>query len=213
MPGPTNRLKLTGAALIIAGILFVLYPALRPFSDEASMQGAAAFASTDWLVSHMIAMVAFTLLGVGFLGVLGGLRGTEQEGIAFWSVVLGIVGLGLTMPFYGGEAYGLNAIGREAMARQSADLLSLASSVRSGAGLFMFLIGLLVLAISGVLVATALRKSDRYSQWTGMPLAIGLLLFIPQFFGSQPIRVAHGLLVAVGCVWIGVSLWRTDREP
>lgn len=36
-----------------SSLLFLLYPAIRPFSDETSVQGAAAFASTAWMVVHM----------------------------------------------------------------------------------------------------------------------------------------------------------------
>jgi hypothetical protein len=38
--------RLLAVSLAVAGILFVLYPLLRPFSDESSLQGAQAFAST-----------------------------------------------------------------------------------------------------------------------------------------------------------------------
>jgi hypothetical protein len=40
----------------LAGILFVLYSALRPFSDEMSLQGARAFASSQWVVAHVLAI-------------------------------------------------------------------------------------------------------------------------------------------------------------
>lgn len=40
---------------------------------------------------------------------------------------------------------------------------------------------------------------------------LGFALYIPQFFTSPPIRMAHGLLVAVGCVWLAVSIWQAQR--
>jgi hypothetical protein len=212
MSDRSYRHKLSGAGLVIAGILFVLYPAIRPFSDETSLQGAAAFACTDWLVAHMLAMVAFTLLPLGFHGVFGTLRQTREENAGYWGFVLCLVGAGLTLPFYGGEAYGLHAIGQEALAQQNAELLTMAAVVRSGPGLFMFLIGLLTLAASGIVVATALWKSRQYSKWSGIPLAVGLSLYIPQFFGTQPLRVVHGLLMTTGCIWIAVALWREGRD-
>ena len=43
----TARVRLTSACFTVAGLLFVLYPAIRPFSDEKSLQGTAAFGSTD----------------------------------------------------------------------------------------------------------------------------------------------------------------------
>jgi hypothetical protein len=38
------RVRLGAAAFAIAAVLFVLYPAIRPFSDETTLQGAAASA-------------------------------------------------------------------------------------------------------------------------------------------------------------------------
>jgi hypothetical protein len=105
------RIRLSAASLVVAGVFFVLYPALRPFSDEASLQGAAAFSSPRWLMAHMLAMVAFTLLPVGMLGLHRSLEKTAAERSGFWALMLTMVGIGLTLPFYGGEAYGLHAIG------------------------------------------------------------------------------------------------------
>jgi hypothetical protein len=192
--------RLSAAALIIAGFLFILYPVMRPFSDEVSLQGAAAFASPNWLAAHMLAMVAFTLLPLGLLGLHNMLQETAVERLDFWAVVLSWIGIGLTLPYYGGEAYGLHAIGLEALRRQSADLMSLADVVRSGPGLVMFAAGLLLLATAAITAAVAVWRSDKLPRWSGVPFAIGFALYIPQFYGPQSLRVAHGLLVAIGCV-------------
>jgi hypothetical protein len=48
-------------------MLFVLYPAIRPFSDETSLQGAEAFASNAWIVAHVLAVLGFILLSLGVL--------------------------------------------------------------------------------------------------------------------------------------------------
>jgi len=45
-----------------------------------------------------------------------------------------------------------------------------------------------------------LRDEDKYQ---------GFVLYIPQFYVNQPIRVAHGLLVAVGCLWLAAGIWRS----
>lgn len=201
------RIRFRALAFVVAGILFVLYPAIRPFSDEASMQGAAAFASTAWLVAHTLAIIAFTLLPLGLLGVQTTLEETAAKSLGYWSVVLSVMGVGLTLPFYGGETSGLHAIGQEALRQQTAALLSLAGVVRSGAGLVIFLIGLLLLAAAASVVAMAIWRSGRYAKWSGIPFAVGIALYIPQFFGTQPLRVAHGVLVALGCLWIAAGLW------
>ncbi|MGG3448562.1 hypothetical protein [Domibacillus aminovorans] len=214
MPFPTKVLHiyLSATSLVISGILFVLYPALRPFSDETSMEGATAFASTEWLVAHMLAIVAFTLLPLGLLGLHNSLQGTARNSLTNWAFVLCLVGIGLVLPFYGGETFGLHAIGQEAIRQQSAELVSLANIVRSGAGLVMFLIGLLLLGIATILFAIAIWRSGKYPKWSGLPFAFGMCLYIPQFFVGQPLRVVHGLLVAIGCIWIAIDLWKSSNQ-
>lgn len=207
----SSRLHLSAIALAISGIFFLLYPALRPFSDEITLQGAAAFASPYWLLAHMLAMVAFAFLPIGLLGLYSTLQDTTVERFGYWALVLSMIGVGFTLPFYGGEANGLHAIGQEALRQQNADILSLAGVIRSGPGLYMFLAGLSLLGIATIVVAVALWGSGKYQKWSGVPLAAGFALYIPQFFSNQPLRVAHGLLVAAGCVWIAVLLWRQSK--
>jgi len=203
-----TRVRLGAIALGLAGILFILYPAIRPFSDEKSWLGAQAFASSAWIVAHVLAILAFILLGLGVLGLYIALRATPVERLAFWALVVTWAAVGLTLPFYGAEAFGLHAIGQQALAEHRAALLSLAGDVRSGPGLYLFLTGLLLVAAGAVMVALAIWKSRTMPRWSGIPLAIGFALFIPQFFGSQPIRVLHGVLVAAACLWVATGMWQ-----
>lgn len=205
------NLRVSAISLGISGILFVLYPVIRPFSDEVSLEGAEAFASTEWLVAHILAIVAFTLLPLGFLGFYHSLQDTTLKPLMYSALVLCFVSIGLILPFYGGETYGLHAIGLEAITQQTADLVSIANVVRSGTGLVMFLIGLLLLATASILVAITIWRSGRYQKWSGIPFSLGMALYIPQFFGGQPLRVAHGLLVTLGCFWLAVDLWRQSK--
>ncbi len=211
-----TRAKLGAISLAISGILFTLYPAIRPFSSEKGLDGAAAFGSSHWIVAHMLAMVGFTLLALGLVGWHSLLQDTPLEGSAFRAYVVSLAAIGLTLPFYGGEAYGLHAIGQTALQQNNGSLVDMASVVRGGAGLVMFLVGLLLLAVGAIMVARVIWKSDRFSKWTGIPFAVAFALYIPQFFGTQPLRVVHGLLVAAGCALIALGMWRqsetTERE-
>lgn len=212
VPAQVLQMRISASSLVISGILFILYPMIRPFSDETSLQGAIAFASTNWLVAHILAIVAFTLLPLGLLGLHNSLQGTALNSLSYWAVVLCLIGVGLTLPFYGGESFGLHAIGQEAIRQQDANLVGLSTTVRSGTGLVMFLIGLLLLTIAAVLLAIAIWWSESYFKWSGILFALGMGLYIPQFFGDQPLRVAHGILVAIGCFCIGVGLWRQGNR-
>jgi hypothetical protein len=207
-----SRIRLGAAAIGVAGILFVLYPAIRPFSDEESLQGAAAFGSTAWIVAHILAMAGFTLLTIGLLGLNIALQDSPSERLSFRALVVGLLGVGMTLPFYGGEAFGLHAIGQEALGQHRAALVGLAAVIRGEPQLAMFMAGLLLIAVSAIMVATAIWKSGTLAKWSGIPFALAFALYIPQFFGTQQIRVLHGLLVTLGCLWIASSLWRQTSK-
>lgn len=207
-----SRVRLGAGALAVAGILFVLYPAIRPFSDEVSLQGAAAFGSTAWIVAHMLAMGGFTLLTVGLVGLHNALQDGSSERLSFRALVVGLLGVGLTLPFYGGEAFGLHAIGQEALRQRSAALVSLATVMRGEPQLTMFTAGLLLIGVSAIMIATAIWKSHSLPKGSGIPFAFAFALYVPQFFGTQPIRVAHGLLVTAGCLWIAIALWLRSNK-
>jgi hypothetical protein len=202
----TTRLRLTSACFALAGLLFVLYPLLRPFSDETTLQGAAAFGSNAWIVAHSMAIVAFILLVLGVFGVYLLLQRTDRERWALIALVLCWIGVGLTLPFYGAEVFGLHAIGQAALKENDASLVSLAADVRGDPGIWFIITGLVLLGAGVVVFAVAVGGSGVFQKWSGVPLAIGFGLYLPQFMWAQPLRVAHGLLIAVGCLIIAWKL-------
>jgi hypothetical protein len=206
----TARVRLGALALAVAGVLFVLYPAIRPYSDEMSLQGAAAFASNAWIVAHVLAMLGFVLVGLGLLALYRTLRDTPAEGLALLTLVASWIGIGLTLPYYGAEAFGLHALGQEAIRQDSAAMLVLADDVRYGPGIYLFGAGLLLLGIGAILAAVAVWRSGALPRWSGILFGLAFALYIPQFFTSPPIRVAHGLLVTAGCVWLAFSIWHAQ---
>ena len=202
------RIRFGAAGLAIAGVLFVMYPAIRPFSDETTLEGAAAFASSSWLVAHVLAMIGFILISLAAGALWLALSASRAERVAFRAAVATAVGVGLSLPFYGGEAFGLHAIGTAALREQSTTILAISGDVRGGAALVIFLAGLTVLGLGAVGLAIAAWRSGVLGKWSGVPFAVGFGLFIPQFFWAQPLRVAHGALIALGCFWIASELWR-----
>ena len=206
---------LTAAAAGVAGVLFVAYPALRPFSSEKGLEGAKAFASTNWIIAHSLAMAGFILLGLALLGVCEHLRGTNGERLGSWAMILSWIGIGLTLPYYGAEVFGLHAVGQAVVDRNNPDLMSIVDNIRWEVGIFWILAGLTVLGIGVVLFAIAIWRSARLPNWSGIVLAIAFALYIPQFAAGQPIRVAHGGLILLGCLLLAWSIWprRTEEGP
>jgi hypothetical protein len=75
----------------------------------------------------------------------------------------------------------------------------------------MFLVGLLLIAAGAITTAAGVRRSS-LPEWSAAPFATGFALFIPQFFTTAPFRIAHGALIAAGCAWLAVELWRSPES-
>jgi hypothetical protein len=207
--GRQPRYRLAAAALAAAGAGFAIYPAVRPFSDETSLRGAAAFASARWLVAHSTAMIAFVLLALGLFGVAAALRETAAARRARLGAVLAAAGAGLTLPYYGAETFGLHAAGQEALRRGDAQLLtSLTGAIRWQEGIWFITAGLLLVAAGAVIIAWAIWGSRSRARYAGIPLAAGFALYLPQFTAGQPVRVAHGLLITAGGLLLAWNLAR-----
>jgi len=213
-PKNTLRIRLAATPLVLPGVFFVLFPVVRPFSDESTLQGARAFASPSWVIAHTLGMGAFTLLSLGLLGVYLRLQDTRAERRAFQALVLSWIGAGLTLPFFGAETFGVQGIGQEAVRQNNSGLLTLVDSIRYGPGLILAISGLLLVDVAAIVLASAIRISGILPRWSGVPLAIGLTVYIPQLQGNpliQPIRIADGLLIALGCIWVAWGLWKDNK--
>lgn len=183
-------------ALAVAGVLFLLYPVVRPWHDETTAAGAReSMASGAWVASHLFAMIGFILVGLALLG-LRDLVGTRAVAVV-WA------GAGLTLTYYGAEDFGLHAAANTG----GTDLLAVAEATRyNPVAVTVFGVGLVALAVGAVLVALAVRRTS------AMVFAAGFVLFLPQFFTPAPVRIAHGVLMLVGLVWFGLDVARTERR-
>ena len=201
-----SRSRLGALALAAAGVLFVLYPALRPWHDENTVSGATtSMASTAWVAAHFCAMVGFILLPLGLLAVRGAI-GTGRSGtLALVATVVTWIAAGLVLPYYGAEDFGLHAIA----GKHVAGLLDVVQAVRyQPLAITIFGAGLIALAAGGVLAAVAVWRSGVLPRYAGVLVAVGTVLFLPQFFGPPAFRIGHGVVFGAGLVILAVALWR-----
>jgi hypothetical protein len=205
------RLRAAAAALAVGGVLFAAYPALRPYTDETTLEGARAFASTAWVVSHTMGMLGFIGLAIGLLGVHAAQSGAADSRRSFWALLVTWIGAGLTLTYYGAEAFGLRVIGRLAVKSGDPALLDLAHQLRFGPGAVLFGAGMVLLAAGGIMTAVVTWRDGGLMSWGGALTGIGLVLYLPQFLQTPPVRAAHGVLLAVGCLWLAMGLW--NRRP
>ncbi|PRY36287.1 hypothetical protein [Umezawaea tangerina] len=191
----------TAAAFAATGLLFLAYPLVRPYVDETTMAGALSFATGSWITAHLAAVLGFILLPLA-------LQGLHVGRTAHLTTYLGV---GLTLPYYGAEVFGLHAIGQRIATDHDLGLLTMVDAIRyTPAAATMFVLGLALIAVGTITAAVDVHRSGHLPRWSAVPLATGFALFIPQFFTPAPFRIAHGVLIAAGCAWLAVELL---REP
>ena len=189
---------------IVAGVGFATYPAVRPYADETTYAGLAAMASNAWLLAHLFGVLAFAALPIG-LSRLGRRLAPEGSRAADSLGPLSYLALVLLLPYYGAETFGLHAIGHYASPGDTA-LLTVVDGVRyQPVAIAMFGVGLLALAVVGVLLAITAWSHGAALRAAALVTGVGLALYLPQFFGSPTIRIAHGVLLGLGCLAIGFA--------
>jgi hypothetical protein len=185
----------------IAGLLFLLYPAVRPWNDESTPAGAYdSLSSSAWVFSHLFAMIGFILIPLALLAL--------RDRLGLRPAITAWVGAGLTLPYYGAEDFGLHGVATEG---PRATLLATADAIRFDAvPATMFAVGLLVLGAGAVWAAVLLWRTEL--RYPATLFAVGFALFIPQFYLPPAARIAHGVIVFAGCVWLGITATQPQRQ-
>jgi hypothetical protein len=210
---PPARSGLTAALLAAAGILFVVYPALRPYSSETGLEGALAFASDRWVLAHVCGMIAFGLLAAACVLTTSSARRTTTKSTTIKSTTTKrtltgtgtLLGVALILPYYGAETFGLHAIGEAAAKYGAANLAEIADAVRyQPVALILFGAGWIVLAAAGIGWARVLW--ERGARMGAVLIGAGMVLYLPQFFLPPWLRIAHGVVLGAGLAIVAANV-------
>jgi hypothetical protein len=207
VPPPAERTRFGAVAFTLAGLLFLLYPAVRPWHDETTVGGAReSMSSGAWVAAHFFAMLGFIAVPLGLFALNALLRSR----LSLLALVAAWVGAGLTLPYYGAEDFGLHALARS----RAPDLLGVVDQVRyQPVAIIMFGLGLVLLGAGAVLAAVAIWRSGILPRASGILFAVAFVLFIPQFYLPAAARIGHGILMLAGCLWLATALWRVPGLP
>jgi hypothetical protein len=217
MSTPTSRrIRIGALAFGISALLFAVFPLVRPFSPRPTENTPAeltvvseTFIMPSWVVSHLMAMVAFVLLPFGMLAVHAYLANSSGERRAFTGMIFSFVGIALILPTVGVETYTMPVLGR-AYLDGKAELASIVGQLYSGPDTFILVLGLFLLATGAILLATAIWSSGMLPKWAAIILATGLIFWFPLF--PQIIRIVDGLLIGIGGIWIAWAIGKKTEN-
>lgn len=185
----------------LAGIAFAVFPLIRPWGDKAggSEEMAQAFADPLWVYSHLSGMIGWVLLAAAASAA----RNVTAR--AAWPLALGVAAV---LPYYGAETFALHVLADASLDRGDASLVEMESLIRAEpVATILFGLGLLMAAVGAVLLAADTWRLGRV-RWAGIPLALLVGLYLPQFFAPEAARMTHGLLLGIACVLWGAAAAR-----
>ncbi|MFE7802020.1 hypothetical protein [Nocardia sp. NPDC057440] len=210
MNGHQSRTRIGAAGLALAGVLFLVYETAAPRKDQDTLEGAASWTSTGWAVGHVAAILGLILIPLGWGALRNRLQDNRNENLAYLAATLGYIGSALTISYYGAEVYGLQAIGARAVADGDASLTKVGNDFRMDSiAVTVFALGLALIAAAAILAAVAIWRSGILARWSGVAMAVAMVVYLPHFYLPHAVRVGWGALVTVGACWIAVELWRS----
>lgn len=197
------------SGFIVSGLALAAYPMLRPYSSEAGLDGARAFASTAWPASHLLGMVGFTALALALRALASGSSAAWTGRAIRGAETLAWLAAAFLLPYYGAEAFGLHALGAYAAESGDVAVLDVADSFRyAPLAMTTFAIGLLLLLVVGVRLAMGFWRSGPVGRVGGILAGAGAVTYLPQFFGTPVLRMGHGLVLGAGLVLLGLAVAR-----
>ncbi|MBA8796030.1 hypothetical protein FHX74_003671 [Friedmanniella endophytica] len=197
-------------ALAVAGLLFALFPVLRPFAaDAAGLTAADGWSSPAWLVAHLCAIVGYVAAGFGVLGLRDALAGFLGGRVAGAALAVWWAGAGLVLAALGAEAFGLGTLGDWIERTRQFDLVALGGALDHGQPRFgLHLAGLALLGVAGVLVALAVLRSDAMPPGAGVLFGLAFVAAPVQLVAPTWVQVLLGIVTALGCLVLALQLRR-----
>lgn len=181
--------------LAAAGAALAAYPALRGYGPETGLDAAELWARPAWLWAHQLGIAGFVLAGLGLLAVDRRAGGATLAGAV------------LVLPYYGAEAYGLHALGRQMLVTGDAGMADAADLFRyEPVATTLFAAGWAAFAYGGLRLLR-LARTGIDGQRVGLVLTgVALTTYLPQFFATPGLRVTHGVVVGVGLAALGLTV-------
>lgn len=215
IPSRAIAARWTAVAFAVAGVLWALFPLLRPWADKVPVSSddlAAAWGSDAWIFAHLFGIAALGMLAPALLGMqhlLATAPGGRGASLLTWATALAWIGAAGASLYYGAEMFGIRTFAEGSIRRGDASLLDEVQVLREQPmAVVLFGVGLLLIGAAGVLVSIAMFRAGMPLAWTGVVFAAGLVLVLPQFFTPPAMRTAHGVLFGVGCLLVAFAVTR-----
>ncbi|MCC5868455.1 MAG: hypothetical protein JJU27_08070 [Gammaproteobacteria bacterium] len=210
------RIRLGVLCLLASGIFSAIGLQLRgpivlPAEDPQRWAEVALLPTHD--LAWVILLPSLVIQLFGFLALYAYVKGTAQDTLMFWGMVMSIIGNGLFLPFTGVLAFADPVIAQQYLAGAT-QVIDISSAAIEGPLGFAFLAASGIILLAGsFLVAAALWLSPRLPTWTALPYlyhAAALTVLAPL---SYTIERSGGWVLLIVAIGIVHAVWRHTATP
>ncbi|MBA3582288.1 MAG: hypothetical protein H0W44_07535 [Gammaproteobacteria bacterium] len=208
------RIRLGIFCLLASGILTVIGLYLRgPIIDQVTHTDAyvaGALASTH-VYAWSLLIPSLVIQCFGWIALWAYVKDTPQEGLAFWGMVLSIIGNGLFLPFTGVIAFVSPAVAQLYIEGLPAAIGIVNSGLAGSFALPFLILSALTLLIGAILHSIVLWKSSLLPTWTALPYlwhALALTFIAPLSYAAE---FSGGVCLLLTTAAITLNVWRQTK--
>ena len=204
-----DRIRLGAMALAISSFLFLIAELISPSLPLPAnpMEHMQTISLPAFLGAQILFLLAFALYSCSAISIYKLLSYTRDHRPAFWAMVLSVLGVGLSMPLLGINAFVLPLIGRLYL-NGEAGVLSLYIALRQELWPFILQFGVYLLIMGMMIFSWVVWRNRNLSQ-------IAILIYLAGWIGfalsnnqlPKSGLILIGILIAIGGVGFSRSLW------
>ena len=208
-----TRIRAGIALLVLSGVMTVVGLALRgPNPVEGHALDAEAFVRVSLAPTHeltwAILLLNLVLQTFAWMALWGFLRGTREEPLAFWGMVLSIAGNGLFLPIAGIVSLTAPMVAQLYQAGNTAAIEIAESAIFGPLALPFLIASAIALFVGAGLTALAIWRSSWLPRWAAVLYflhALWLTFFAQVHFALE---FSGGPLLLLAALGIARAVWR-----
>ena len=209
----SNRLALGALALVVAGVTQLPTGILRagvPSDPAHNLEFALGANSTAFRLGIALTDVSLAFFVLGLIALYAYLSRTRAERLAFAGLVMTVGFLVLFLPLIGFVAYMVPAIGVLAEQGQTEMIQVMDQTFQEPFILIPFL-GNILWTVGCIPLGLAIWRSGRLWKWSGLLFILFGVIGLPAIFDVGVLQVIASVLLGLGQLTAGVSLFRAVR--
>lgn len=197
----------------ISGLLALIALFMRRFASlpgEDLKAWAEVVASSNYLISQYLYILAYVLPFLGFWALYMTLLQHDQEKLAFWGLVGTLVGTGLPLTTLGVFAYASPALGKLYLLGDS-HLPQVITEIAMGSSMVMGLPGAIFYVSGCILFGIAIWRTFPTARWAGILFGLHGLLVSFGFGSPLMLALSWVLLIASGTGFLMIAQKGTSK--